>query len=248
VLWERAPPPNKCGEEQPSQQGLSKELLRRVCEPFFDQMIIALLSVLQGQNGQNSYAGEQDQTAPSQAFGSCFQPSHSSPSLQCVEQMSDEESEPGGFGGGAFSSVLIAPSGTWEAAPASVPELIATKVSGAAKPKDPNATPTIIVCRHWKSKGWCRMEAGCKFSHPDHKCGVGAPNGGKGNGPAALGDAAAGNSNSSDEGGAAGADLKKPGKKRRSKAKGTTPKSQQAGGQSEIPVTVPLVLASLTVS
>lgn len=34
---------------------------------------------------------------------------------------------------------------------------------------------SVMVCRHWKSKGWCRMEDGCKFLHPDHKRGTGAP-------------------------------------------------------------------------
>ncbi|CAE8741034.1 unnamed protein product [Polarella glacialis] len=32
---------------------------------------------------------------------------------------------------------------------------------------------SVVVCRHWKSKGWCRLESECKFSHPDHKCGTG---------------------------------------------------------------------------
>lgn len=32
-----------------------------------------------------------------------------------------------------------------------------------------------LVCRHWKSKGTCKFEASCKFSHPPHKRGVGSP-------------------------------------------------------------------------
>jgi len=31
-----------------------------------------------------------------------------------------------------------------------------------------------MVCRHWKSKGWCRLDANCKFLHPDHERGVDA--------------------------------------------------------------------------
>mmetsp|Transcript_43971 Transcript_43971/g.121667 ORF Transcript_43971/g.121667 Transcript_43971/m.121667 type:complete len:478 (+) Transcript_43971:79-1512(+) len=31
---------------------------------------------------------------------------------------------------------------------------------------------SVMVCRHWKSKGWCRMEADCKFLHPEHKRGT----------------------------------------------------------------------------
>jgi len=30
----------------------------------------------------------------------------------------------------------------------------------------------VMVCRHWKSKGFCRMESKCKFLHPEHKCGI----------------------------------------------------------------------------
>jgi len=29
-----------------------------------------------------------------------------------------------------------------------------------------------MVCRHWKSKGWCRYESQCKFSHPAGKRGI----------------------------------------------------------------------------
>jgi len=30
-----------------------------------------------------------------------------------------------------------------------------------------------MVCRHWKSKGWCRLEEKCKFLHPENKRGGG---------------------------------------------------------------------------
>jgi len=30
-----------------------------------------------------------------------------------------------------------------------------------------------MVCRHWKSKGWCKLEGKCKFLHPEHKRGTG---------------------------------------------------------------------------
>jgi hypothetical protein len=29
-----------------------------------------------------------------------------------------------------------------------------------------------MVCRHWKTKGWCRYESQCKFLHPEHKRGI----------------------------------------------------------------------------
>jgi len=39
--------------------------------------------------------------------------------------------------------------------------------SGAA------AAKTLMVCRHWKCKGFCKLGDQCKFLHPEHKRGVG---------------------------------------------------------------------------
>jgi hypothetical protein len=40
---------------------------------------------------------------------------------------------------------------------------------------DLDSEKNIMVCRHWKTKGWCRLEANCKFLHPEHKRGIAAP-------------------------------------------------------------------------
>lgn len=37
---------------------------------------------------------------------------------------------------------------------------------------------SIMVCCHWKNKGWCRYQDTCKFQHPAHKRGAGLPAGG----------------------------------------------------------------------
>mmetsp|Transcript_56242 Transcript_56242/g.164334 ORF Transcript_56242/g.164334 Transcript_56242/m.164334 type:complete len:451 (-) Transcript_56242:254-1606(-) len=42
----------------------------------------------------------------------------------------------------------------------------------------PDAERSVMVCRHWKSKGWCRMEDKCKFLHPEHKRGASMKKGG----------------------------------------------------------------------
>mmetsp|Transcript_85869 Transcript_85869/g.152082 ORF Transcript_85869/g.152082 Transcript_85869/m.152082 type:complete len:350 (-) Transcript_85869:110-1159(-) len=39
--------------------------------------------------------------------------------------------------------------------------------------EDAQAARTAVVCRHWKTKGWCRMGEDCKFAHPEEKCGAG---------------------------------------------------------------------------
>lgn len=41
--------------------------------------------------------------------------------------------------------------------------------------KSDNGEKSVMVCRHWKSKGWCRLDAQCKFLHPEHKRGTGVP-------------------------------------------------------------------------
>jgi len=236
MLWERAPSrtassPN-CGDDAgAAAAGLTKELLRRVCEPFFDQMIMALLSVLQG---QNTYAA-----CNQEAFEACFQPKVGVPNLSNqAEQLSEEAmSDPGeGF---AFSCVLDPPSQSQTMA-AYAPELLpqangaAIKVSGGVTNKDQDKTSpaTVIVCRHWKSKGFCRMEDKCKFAHPDHKCGVPNRTSLAGKGAPAQGNTGVANTNSSDEEAGANADGTKK-KKRRSKAKSKM--LEQAGGHSEQP-------------
>merc|ERR1712050_33753 len=46
--------------------------------------------------------------------------------------------------------------------------------AGAADAGRPEDQKCPMVCHHWKSKGWCRMEAECKFLHPDHNRGIGS--------------------------------------------------------------------------
>jgi hypothetical protein len=50
-----------------------------------------------------------------------------------------------------------------------------------APPTPAKPTSTTAVCCHWKQKGWCAYQNTCKFSHPEHKRGVGAGSSGKKN-------------------------------------------------------------------
>mmetsp|Transcript_84967 Transcript_84967/g.134214 ORF Transcript_84967/g.134214 Transcript_84967/m.134214 type:complete len:434 (+) Transcript_84967:85-1386(+) len=48
----------------------------------------------------------------------------------------------------------------------------------ASSPDAPTAgssDKSVMVCRHWKSKGWCRLEGDCKFLHLEHKRGPAPP-------------------------------------------------------------------------
>merc|ERR1712139_204210 len=65
----------------------------------------------------------------------------------------------------AFASIFSRPS--------SVAEGFDSKSEDSASTGD--IERSIMVCKHWKSKGWCRLESRCKFLHPEDKCGVSAP-------------------------------------------------------------------------
>merc|ERR1712178_278428 len=89
---------------------------------------------------------------------------------------------------GAFASLLSGPSSSEgevldssEASPhdseASSPLVHVPSPQEDSEPSDPEKS--VMVCRHWRSKGWCRMEANCKFLHPENKRGVTAPKAGK---------------------------------------------------------------------
>jgi len=67
-----------------------------------------------------------------------------------------------------------------------------------AEMDDSELDKSIMVCRHWKSKGWCRLEDKCKFLHPDHKRG-GVPARSKGNGVGSKADGPGG-ANAQEEG------------------------------------------------
>lgn len=227
-MWERAPPAGSAAKGGTLAGGISKELLRKVCEPYFDQMLETLLMVL-----QHPYGVVEEE----EAFG-CLNPTSGSHSHMdhLSEDQNIEECE---SDLGAFSSVLVSPPpGTWQDAQGQeiAPPKIKCTPAGAgptglslSNALEQDKPQVVMVCRHWKSKGWCRLGDDCKFSHPEHKCGVGAPSASKGASQAHVG-----NGHSSDDDATLGADgSKKPGRKRRSKRGSGQKASQQPAGQGD---------------
>jgi len=181
AIWERAPPGNISHEDNTrSAPGLTKELLRRVCEPYFEQMLESLLMTLQNPHVMPA-GGPIKET---EAFG-CLKPTPD------IDSEDDSPEESGGLG--AFSSVFVdrpqarpfclpvsqsgAPNLDMRMRPQSGMTLergdLEKQVNAALEGQEKQVT--VMVCRHWKSKGWCRLGDECKFAHPEHKCGVGAP-------------------------------------------------------------------------
>jgi hypothetical protein len=197
-------------------------------------MLVALQSVLEGQHQYSMNEEESSVGTGEVAFGSCFQQGSSYMSMEHL--IEDDGSDAGDVG--AFSSVLVDSSPAWQPCPepvAQLPMVCPPAAKSGAKPAKPAGANgeqekpvTVMVCRHWKSKGWCRLGSECKFSHPDHKCGVGSNNANKGSqvGAGALADARVGG-NSSDEA-AVGPDGQKKARKRSSKDRGGKKKENTA--------------------
>lgn len=144
---------------------------------FFEQMLVALEMSLHQQHALNvqTYSDR----AESQSHVSA--PFTSLP-LQQIEHRQprvDEDCQSPLAGGGAFSTlfgVSEAPCVSSDDEPSNVVELSHSR-PGVPKATgdldDPcDADKSVMVCRHWKSKGWCRMEMGCKFRHPESKRGT----------------------------------------------------------------------------
>lgn len=190
MCWDKEPSIGSCaglsslGTSRPEAPTISRELLRSVCEPFFDQMLDALQHVLEQQQQRQRY----EEQMRMQAVPQC------PPRLPLhhLDPMPDEEStDIDEFG--AFASLLSGPSSEDERSGSALPksgETSATTSQLTKEEPDQISDPekSAMVCRHWKTKGWCRMESKCKFQHPEHKRGVALPNGGNSAGNARCGD------------------------------------------------------------
>jgi len=156
------------GMQAPAMQpGMSREQLRAICQPYFEQMLVSVHQAVQCQQGGGQQF--QGQCHNMQGFPTLMQ--HGFPSEEpSTADGSDISSE------AAFSTILSPP-------PNAVAEErlkrghqveVAAESQYGASEIGEDQEKAVMVCRHWKTKGWCRMEGNCKFLHPAHKCGVGS--------------------------------------------------------------------------
>jgi len=151
---------------------VSRELLRKVCEPFFDTMLDALQLALEQQQKQKYEDHMRSMQAMTQGRTTNLAP---------VPWVDDASTDIDDFGPGAFASLLSGASSEDEKSQ------IALAMPHEAVAVVPESLPqeapetTTMVCRHWRSKGFCRMESKCKFQHPEHKRGVAGVKGGTSN-------------------------------------------------------------------
>jgi len=196
-------------EDNPKEKTISRDLIRSICEPFFEQMLAALEHALfqrqEERQQQCKQEAQLEQTLTNvtklSSKAASFKPAFPSEVQQLISsthksvmqlkiaptlnvdylyKRDDEVSTEAGESG-AFTSLLHGPS----EAESMDADSKSSEVIGTAPAPLNLAFPNVahqsgdverngIVCRHWKSKGWCRLqETGCcKFSHPDHKRGI----------------------------------------------------------------------------
>jgi len=141
--------------DMPAGKVVSRDELRVMCEPYFEEMINAMQQTIQQQQTQGTQIVSQSNT--------CFKPGFYQ-STQYFHHDVDNSTEADEC---AFGSLLAGiPSSEGECCDAA-----------ESKSENSDVERSIMVCRHWKSKGFCRLESKCKFLHPEGKCGVSAPRG-----------------------------------------------------------------------
>jgi len=150
--------------------------LQIACQPLFEQMLLRISS-------NADVLGQVQPIVSQQLIETLCQPYFQQIAEKLHEELMssekqcsmDEDRSTDAEEGSAFSCLFSGQSSDVEAC--DVDSWSEARYSPSASPKDstgssPEAEKNVVVCRHWKSKGWCRMESQCKFSHPEHKRGV----------------------------------------------------------------------------
>jgi hypothetical protein len=161
---------------------VSRDLLRSVCEPFFEMMLTALQHAL---HQQTHLAGVEAATA--QTSSSSTPPPTVAQSAH-PESISQRELTPEGHHKEAAEASAVASVSLRSEElnlKAQGAELIASLTSTLGHSSMLSSAEDVeqlsdsdksnAVCRHWKSKGWCRLRSECKFQHPESKRGILAP-------------------------------------------------------------------------
>jgi len=141
-------------QHTPAETMVSQDELRTWCEPFFEQMIATLQQTLQNPSSR--------QVTSRPTIGTYFQPVFY-PGMPFFH-MDGESTE--ADDSCAFTSLFSGTSSETDERP----DATEIKPEGTEPTRD--VERNSAVCRHWKSKGWCRLESKCKFSHPECEGGL----------------------------------------------------------------------------
>jgi hypothetical protein len=151
------------GAAEPS---VRHQLMQTLCQPFFEEVVGSLC-------GEVSSAGPGLAGAPWQkTMDGPLKDGRTSLSLGqslglLEEDSTDAESD------SAFAALLSSEGEDCEGEQRMEWASHSSQFSGDEDLESPKEDEkSQMVCRHWKTKGWCRYESQCKFLHPEHKRGI----------------------------------------------------------------------------
>jgi hypothetical protein len=149
----------------------SREWLRMMCEPLFEEVITAVQhSIVQQAVQQTCVKHPVNEAMQAQSMNMpgvwntntpdvCTFPLYDTTSSFNLDDESTEASD-----SCAFASLFTIASSEGECSDA-------IEGNSETSERSNNDDKTVMVCKHWKSKGWCRLGSNCKFLHPEHKRG-----------------------------------------------------------------------------
>jgi hypothetical protein len=146
------------------------QLIQILCQPFFEQAVETLSEEISSLGAVAS--------APSQktANGSC---KNDMSTLNLGERLGFVEEDSTDAETDSAFAILFSSDGEDDCDVEQRLEQASklSQLSGGFVACDDSVSPmeeekSLMVCRHWKSKGWCRYESQCKFLHPSSKRGV----------------------------------------------------------------------------
>jgi hypothetical protein len=154
------------GAAEPS---VRHELIQTLCQPFFKQTVDSLW-------GEISSVGpvQVDTTWQNIIMNHPLKDDRFGKSLGLAEEDSTDADNDS-----AFATLFTSDGEDCEAEPRMEKVSQSSQFSSTVGAFDgdsesPSDEKSHMVCRHWKSKGWCRYESQCKFSHPESKRGASA--------------------------------------------------------------------------
>lgn len=173
MAWNVTPLADSMPAEFP-QQVVSREALRSACQPLFEQMLQTLQHRLQ----------EEQQQCTNNGVTVAFFPAVNQPNLLPFQQVlqRDQSLDQECTAFDAFAALLSSNSSDGEGTVGVESESMSPMTQDSMSTTDAAQTSepekSIMVCRHWKSKGFCRLGDSCRFAHPEHKRGDSVPKGG----------------------------------------------------------------------
>jgi hypothetical protein len=143
-----------------------QQLIRTLCQPFFEEAVETLCGEMSivgpGVAGAN---WQKNMDAPLKDERTTLDLGQGLGLLEEVSTAGDNDS--------AFAALLSSEGEDCEVEQRMEWISYSSQCSGDEEsPKDDDKSQ--MVCKHWKSKGWCRYQSQCKFLHPENKRGISA--------------------------------------------------------------------------